>query len=85
MKPVNYGVELLIRPHPTLRPYCEHPECTEADPAYHIYPLPKPRLEVRDEIQLQNARTDEDREFKLPISKTPSGAFINQVDVPTSA
>lgn len=38
VKPLEYPVELLLRPHPTIRVYQRQGELTEIDPAYNLYP-----------------------------------------------
>ena len=82
LKPLDFFLPLILRPHPTLRRYCPMVELSENDQAFFLYPHPKPIIHLRDEIELVNAKSKEDMEFKDKISKTGSGAYINQVDVP---
>ena len=83
LKPIDASVELILLKHPSLRIYCPTPECTEVDPAFGVYPNPHPRIELKDELQLRNATSDEDVAHIKSISKTASGCFINNVAVPT--
>lgn len=68
LKPTDHYLPLVIRPHPTLRQYCQVVDGTEADPTFHIYPYERRRYELRDEVELRNAKSDEDRAFKGQIS-----------------
>jgi len=77
LKPIDYSIDLLIKTHPTLRAYCKQLEATEIDPAYHIYPSVKERLQPKDEIQLRNIKTDDDRSFISTLTKSIAGTFIN--------
>lgn len=83
VKPLDYSVDLLVRTHPTLREYCKQLSCAEVDAEYHLHPLPKARIQPKDEIELKNAKKDEDVSFVKTLSKSISGAFVNTTDVPT--
>ena len=83
VKPLDYSVDLLVRTHPTLREYCKQLSCAEVDAEYHLHPLPKGRIQPKDEIELKNAKKDEDVSFVKTLSKSISGAFVNTTDVPT--
>ena len=48
-----------------------------------MYPNKKERLEPKDEIQLRNLKKDTDIDFVATVTQTFSGAFVNQVQVPT--
>ena len=49
-KPLDYSIDLLIRTHPTLRQYQQQVASSEVDPAYHLYPNKRDRIEPKDEI-----------------------------------
>lgn len=83
LKPLDYSIDLLVRSHPTLRQYCKQVDCTEIDPEYNLYPLERPRIMPKDEMQLKNAKKEEDKTFIMSLTKTVSGNFINTLDVPT--
>jgi len=83
VKPLEYSVDLLVRTHPTLREYNRQTDLTEVDPAYHLYPSKRERIEVKDEIALMNIKKDSEKDFVKSLSKSYAGSFINQVAVPT--
>jgi len=83
VKPLDYSVDLLVRTHPTLRSYCKQLSCTEVEDECQLYPLKKPRIMPKDEIELKNAKKEEDFNFVRTLSKSISGAFINTTSVPT--
>jgi len=83
VKPLDYSVDLLVRTHPTLREYCKQVSCAEVDAESALYPLKKDRIMPKDEIELRNAKSEEDASFTKTLSKSISGAFINTNDVPT--
>ena len=94
-KPLDYSITLLIRTdqHPTLREYVSLPpnSTTEVDPTFNLYPserLPPPEV---DEITLKNSKNDQtmgapvvSQQYNLGLSKTVSGSYINNLDIPTS-
>ena len=77
LKPFDFSLTLILSRHPVLRRYLPLVEQAEGDTSFHLYPNPQPRVDLRDEIQLRNAKTLPDLDFKDQISKTVSGAFIN--------
>lgn len=83
VKPLDYSVDLLVRTHPTLREYCRQVSCVEVDAESALYPLEKERIMPKDEIELRNAKSEQDVSFVKTLSKSISGAFINTLDVPT--
>lgn len=83
VKPLDYSVDLLVRTHPTLREYCKQVACVEVDTESALYPLKKERIMPKDEIELRNAKQEEDVSFVKTLSKSISGAFINTTEVPT--
>ncbi len=56
---------------------------TEVDPAYHLYPYKRERIEPKDEISLQNVKNKKEKEMILSQIESQSGSFINQTIVPT--
>jgi hypothetical protein len=38
---------------------------TEVDPAYHLYPYKRERIEPKDEISLQNVKNKKEKEMIL--------------------
>lgn len=82
VKPLDYSIDILVRTHPTLRAYIEQGSCTEVDPEYALYPKNRPRVMPKDEIQLKNFKSDEGKKFQMSLTKSISGAFINNNDVP---
>lgn len=97
LKPFDYTVEKVIRSdcHPTLREYCSLPpsSSTEVDPEYQLYPSNRQMVPVRDEIELKKqsiARQLGDKPpvvsatYMLGLSKTASGSYVNNLDVPTA-
>ena len=96
LKPCDYSIDLLLRSdqHPTLREYVRMPasSSTEVDPEFRLYPSQRKRLQVLDEIELKKqsvARQLGDNPpvvsatYMLGLSKTVSGSYINNLDVPT--
>ena len=83
VKPLDYSVDLLVRTHPTLREYCREVSCVEVEPESALYPLKKDRVMPKDEVELRNAKGEEDATFVKTLSKSISGAFVNTNDVPT--
>lgn len=82
VKPLDYSVDLLVRNHPTLREYINQEACTEVDPEYSLYPRPRPRIQPKDEIELKNFKNEEGKKFLATLTKSVSGQFINNNDVP---
>jgi hypothetical protein len=82
-KPLDYSIELVVCQHPTLRKYSNQVPCAETDPTYHLHPSQKERIQPKDEIQLRNSKKDDDLTFMKTVTQTFSGAFINQVAVPS--
>lgn len=56
---------------------------TEVDPAYHLFPYKRERIEPKDEISLQNVKNKKEKEMILSQIESQSGSFINQTIVPT--
>lgn len=83
LKPLDYSIELLVKSHPTLRAYCQQVECSEVDPAFVLFPLKRDRVHPKDEIELKNAKKEDDLKFLKTLTKTVSGAFVNNLDVPS--
>lgn len=83
VKPLDYSVDLLVRTHPTLREYCRQVSCAEVDTESALHPLKKERIMPKDEIELKNAKKEEDATFVKTLSKSISGAFVNTTEVPT--
>ena len=83
VKPLDYSVDLLVRTHPTLREYCKQVSCVEVDAESALYPLKKERIMPKDEIELRNAKKEDDVSFVKTLSKSISGAFVNTASVPT--
>ena len=83
VKPLDFSIDLVVRSHPTLRAYTKSMWCTEVDPEYHLYPSKRERIMPKDEIELKNAKKEEDMTFKATLSKSIAGAFINNNNVPT--
>lgn len=58
LKPLDYSVDLVLRGdrHPSLREFVGLPSAstTEVDPEFALYPLKRPRIEQKDEIELKN-------------------------------
>lgn len=76
-KPLDYPVELLLRPHPTVRVYQRQGELTEIDPAYYLYPEVRQRIEPKDEIELRNSKQESDLELIKSLNKSVSGHIVN--------
>ena len=83
VKPLDYSIDLLVRTHPTLRSYQSQLSCTEVEPEYHLYPNKRERIMPKDEIELKNVKSEEDKDFVSSLTKTLSGAFVNTNNVPT--
>lgn len=96
LKPLDYSVDLLIRSdqHPSLREYCRMPggSTTEVDPEFKLYPSERKRLQVLDEIELKKQSVAKQigenppvvsATYMLGLSKTVSGSYVNNLDVPT--
>ena len=83
VKPLDFSVDLLVRTHPTLREYCKQVSCAEVDAEAALHPLKKERVMPKDEVELKNAKTEDDASFVKTLSKSISGAFINTAEVPT--
>lgn len=81
LKPIDYSIDLLVRAHPTLRKYENQLPCTEVDPEFHLYPLPRIRNDLKDEIVLKNSKKDEDLSLVRSMSKSVGGAFINDLQI----
>jgi hypothetical protein len=43
---------------------------TEVDPAYHLYPYKRERIEPKDEIALKNVKNKKDLELVENLQKT---------------
>ena len=99
LKPVDYGVELVVRSdqHPTLRTYIQQKgiATTEVDPAFNLYPYERKRNEVHDEITLKKQSVVKEMKEKgyqplvsesytQGLNKTMGGNFINSLDVPSN-
>jgi len=97
LKPFDYSVEKVIRSehHPSLRDYACLPSTssTEVDPEYQLYPSIRTRVPVRDEIELKKQSIARQLGEKPPVvsatymfglSKTASGSYVNNLDVPTA-
>ncbi len=56
LKPFDYSISLLLRPHPSLRVYLPLKEHVETDPEYHLYPYRRERIVPTDEIMIRNNR-----------------------------
>jgi hypothetical protein len=82
IKPLDYSIDLLVRTHPSLRAYVNQGFCTEIDPEYSLYPRQRLRIMPKDEIELKNFKNDEGKKFLASMTKSISGAFINNNDVP---
>lgn len=87
LKPLDFSVELLVTAHPTLRQYQEMLSCSEVDPEYHLYPIPRPRFQPKDEIEMKSSKKDaleaSKTQYAMTASKTVSGSFVNTCQVPT--
>ena len=97
LKPFDYTIEKVIRSdcHPTLREYnsLAATSSTEVDPEYQLYPAPRTMCPIRDEIELKKQSIARQLDEKPPVvsatymlglSKTASGSYVNNLDVPTS-
>lgn len=97
LKPLDYAAEKVIRAdcHPTLREFKALPatSSTEVDPEYQLYPSERRMVPIRDEIELKKqsvARQLGDNPpvvsatYMLGLSKTVSGSYVNNLDVPTA-
>ncbi len=99
MKPLDYGVELLVRAdqHPTLRQYVSQKgvASTEVDPHFSLYPYQRLRNEPNDEITLKKQSVAKEIKEKgfvpsvsstytLGMTKTMGGHYINSLDVPSN-
>lgn len=89
LKPLDYLSEKVIRAdcHPTLRKYASMPDntTTEVDPAFALYPLRRDIVPVFDEIEVKRQSMAPIVQYMMGLSKTASGAYINNFDVPTSS
>jgi hypothetical protein len=96
LKPLDYSVDLILRGdrHPTLREFVSLPGCstTEVDPEFALYPLRRQRVEQKDEIELKNQAVVKklagnpnpaSTTYALGLSKTVSGAYVLNLEVPT--
>lgn len=96
LKPLDYSVDLVLRGdrHPTLREYVGLPgsSSTEVDPEFGLYPLRRQRIEQKDEFELKNQVVAKklggnpaltSASYSLGLSKTVSGCYVNNLDVPT--
>lgn len=81
LKPVDYSIDLLVRTHPTLRKYEHQVASTEVDPEFHLYPNPRVREDLKDEIVLKNSKNDQDVSLVMSMSKSVGGAFINELSI----
>ena len=81
-KPFDFSIELLVRSHPTLRLYCKQMTTTEVEPSYYLHPSQRLRIQPKDEIELKNVRKAGETNIGT-ISKTVSGSFVNQTEVPS--
>lgn len=97
LKPLDYTVEKVIRAdcHPTLREYVSLPatSSTEVDPEYQLYPSTRQMVPIRDEIELKKQSIARQlgenppvvsATYMLGLSKTVSGSYVNNLDVPTA-
>ena len=95
-KPLDYTIEKVIRSdcHPTLREYKSLPatSSTEVDPEYQLYPSERRMVPIRDEIELKKQSISRQLGDKPPVvsasymlglSKTASGSYVNNLDIPT--
>lgn len=96
LKPLDYSVDLVLRGdrHPTLREFVSLPGCstTEVDPEFALYPLRRQRVEQKDEIEMKNQAVVKKQAgnpfpasatYSLGLSKTVSGAYVHNLEVPT--
>jgi hypothetical protein len=96
LKPLDYSVDLVLRGdrHPTLREYIGLPasSSTEVDPEFALYPLKRSRIEQKDEYELKNQVVAKklggqpgltSATYAMGLSKTVSGCYVNNLDVPT--
>ena len=81
LKPLDYSIDLLVRTHPTLRQYERQVSNCEVDPEYKLYPAIRQREELKDEIVLKNVKKDKDISFVKSLSKSISGAFVNELSI----
>ena len=81
LKPIDYSIDLLVRTHPTLRTYERQVMNSEVDPEYKLYPSVKEREEMKDEVMLKNVKKEKDVSFVKSLSKSVSGAFINELEI----
>lgn len=65
---------------------------TEVDPEYQLFPLKRQMVPIRDEIELKKQSVARQlgenppvvsASYMLGLSKTVSGSYINNLDVPT--
>ncbi len=72
LKPLDYSVDLLVRSHPTLRQYQAQIQCSEVDPEYRLYPIPRPRVMPKDEVEMKNQKKSaQDSATQLIASRFP--------------
>jgi hypothetical protein len=97
LKPFDYSIDLLIRSdqHPTLREYVRMPtsSSTEVDPEFKLFPTQRKRLHAMDEIELKKQSVARQignnppvvsQTYMMGLSKTVSGSYVNNLDVPTA-
>jgi len=63
---------------------------TEVDPQFNLYPLERHPIPEVDEICLKNTKNDfigakgmVSQHYNLGLSKTVSGSYVNNLDIPT--
>ena len=81
LKPLDYSIDLIIRTHPTLREYQNQLNSTETDPEYTLYPKPRDREEMKDEVLLKNAKKEKDVSFARSLTRTRGGAVVNEMAI----
>ena len=97
LKPLDYTVEKVLRSdqHPTLREYVSMPatSSTEVDPECQLYPMQRAMVYQHDEIELRKQSLKNKASvippvvsstYMLGLSKTASGHYVNNLDVPTA-
>ena len=91
LKPFDYSIALLLRPHPSLRVYLPLKSHVETDPEYHLYPYKRERLVPTDEIMLRNNKIVGNNlgmttfiSGQNMLTKSVGGAFVNTLDVYTN-
>ena len=90
-RPILYDVDLLIRFHPVIRNFLRLMGSTEADPDYYLAGLPRPRLEIRDELYMQTNKSKYNFDSALStdypgykvvnMNRSVGGSYLNTLDV----